>query len=192
MPFCWNARQILEIDLLSYKCAGTIKNGESCGVKEDSRQASILLDRLSRKNIVATGLDEDTSEILSDIAALVLCNRWHRHKEHSQIHILTVEWRDLVDNFITESRQAVGEVEEPLIYESQLPVGLSSIGEGSRPSSGMSASITLGPQQPERISVSLPDGPRQVKSTSPSQLTHTNKYTDTCLTNSSTDYFIVL
>ncbi|EPE34911.1 hypothetical protein GLAREA_10606 [Glarea lozoyensis ATCC 20868] len=162
MSISWDPRQILEIDLLSYRCAGTNKDGRTrcgMGVQKDSHQASILLDRLSRKNIVATGLDRDTSEMLNDIASLVLCDRWHRQKETSQVHSLTAEWLDLIDDFITESRHEREEITAPPRYQSQLPFGHSSISEVSQPSSVMGASITLGPQQPEQISV--PDGSSQ-------------------------------
>lgn len=94
------------------ECPGTTVRGKPCTNPNnvaDRRVASIMIGELSRIDIVAEGLSNETKELVQQIANLTLCKKSHRRKQED----LTRKWLPAMREHIAGGRGIIQELERP-------------------------------------------------------------------------------
>jgi hypothetical protein len=103
MAVYWNFREILDLfpESSTFSCVGTTRAGKRCALKIEKHYerpaAGRLLDEMDRcKNL------KSSCHYLDELAALTLCNRWHRQPGHSQLQSMTGRWRLMIKQYQRE------------------------------------------------------------------------------------------
>lgn len=100
-----------------FECTGTTKEGHRCRQTMVDRKAESdrILETISKKDVVAQGLDERMEDKLLLLAEITLCPRWHRHGYQSQADSVYRKWSRTIGDFITEERARIHEqIQRPI------------------------------------------------------------------------------
>ncbi len=109
MAAIWNPRTLLDTfpESHSFTCIGTTKRGARCRQfmfsSADLSEASEILDTISCQ----PPNSHSVFKVLSDLAYLLLCPRWHRKPGYSQVNEMVQKWQVMIGNHcasITQTR----------------------------------------------------------------------------------------
>jgi hypothetical protein len=100
MAAIWNPQTVLDAfpESHSFTCIGTTKKGARCRQfmfsSADLSEASKILNTISllRPN------SRSVFNVLSDLAHLMLCPRWHREPGYSQVTKIVQKWQAMIEN----------------------------------------------------------------------------------------------